>query len=64
MKDPNIILVTVKAKQLKFCTPEELKADSPVLVDENGIEYKQIVEQRDESKDVIQMPRAERRKKK
>lgn len=62
MEDPNIILVTVKAKQIKFCTPEELKSDSPVLVDENGVEYKQIIEQRDESKDVIKLNRSERRK--
>lgn len=53
MKDDKIILVTVKAKKLTDCTLTELQADTPILRDENGIEYKQLIDEPfDKSEDV------------
>lgn len=41
-KDPNVILVTVRAKKIEHCTLSELQADTPRLRDEEGVEYKQL----------------------
>lgn len=60
-EDPNVILVTVRAKKVEHCTLAKLQADTPRLRDENGIEYKQLIDAVEPVKEIT-LPRAERRK--
>ncbi len=62
-EDPNVILVTVRAKRIEHCTLSELQMDTPILEDEKGIKYKQLIDEVEPVKEIT-LSRAERRKKK